>query len=548
MEAPFTRDTCGGLARRESWRRTGSHVYRGPTNFQALKKFDGLERATFREACEARGLLHDDNHWDLTMEEAVLCRSAAKLRELFAILVSTCGVSNPLQLWEKYKDALPEYIAHTLQGTHADLITNEALKLIEDKINNLCGKNMVDFGLLTPQRRGELSSDVIREFNYDTVALDTFVNEMTPHLLPEQEHVYNLIIQRVNSGEPGIFFLDAPGGTGKTFVLNLLLARLRKYRNIALAVASSGIAATLLTGGQTAHSTFKLPLNLVSEETPTCNISKTSNRGALLQQCKLIVWDECTMSHKHAVEALNRSLQDIRINQALMGGVVVLIAGDFRQTLPVIERGTPADEMNACLKASALWSKVEKLYLTCNMRVQLFNDLESGEYASKLLQIGVGVLQTNIYGKIEFKSDFCNPVMTEDELILCVYPNLQINIRNPDWLCERAVLSPKNESVHNINKKIMEGLVGESKIYTSIDTVMSSDDSTSYLVEFLNTLELTDVPSLKLELKIGVPVLLMRNLYAPRLCNGTRLCVTEMGRNIIKATILTGSANSNYPK
>ncbi|XP_036320433.1 ATP-dependent DNA helicase pif1-like [Rhagoletis pomonella] len=479
------------------------------------------------------------------MEEAVLCRSAAKLRELFAILVSTCGVSNPIQLWEKYKDALSEDIAHTLQGTHAELITNEALKLIEDKINNLCGKNMVDFGLPTPQRRGELSSDVIRELNYDTVALDTFVNEMTPHLLPEQEHVYNLIIQRVNSGEPGIFFLDAPGGTGKTFVLNLLLARLRKDRNIALAVASSGIAATLLTGGRTAHSTFKLPLNLASEETPTCNISKTSNRGALLQQCKLIVWDECTMSHKRAVEALNRSLQDIRSNQALMGGVVVLLAGDFRQTLPVIVRGTPADEMNACLKASALWSKVEKLYLTCNMRVQLFNDLECGEYASKLLQIGEGVLQTNIDGKIEFNSDFCNPVMTEDELILCVYPNLQINIRNHDWLCERAVLSPKNESVHNINKKIMEGLVEESKIYTSIDTVMSSDDSTSYPVEFLNTLELTGVPSHKLELKIGVPVLLMRNLDAPRLCNGTRLCVTETGRNVIKATILTGAAKGD---
>lgn len=86
---------------------------RGPVNFQALKKVDGLERATFREACEARGLLEDDNHWDLTMEEAVLCRSAAKLRELFAILVSTCGLSNPLQLWNKYKDALSDDIAKT---------------------------------------------------------------------------------------------------------------------------------------------------------------------------------------------------------------------------------------------------------------------------------------------------------------------------------------------------------------------------------------------------------------------------------------------------
>ncbi|GBP41275.1 hypothetical protein EVAR_33002_1 [Eumeta japonica] len=60
--------------------------------------------------------------------------------------------------------------------------------------------------------------------------------------------------------------------------------------------------------------------------------------------------------------------------------------------------------------------------------------------------------------------------------------------------------------------------------------------------EFLNSLELSGVPSHKLELKVGVPVLLMRNLDAPRLCNGTRLQVNELGRHIVKATILTGEA------
>ena len=53
----------------------------------------------------------------------------------------------------------------------------------------------------------------------------------------------------------GKYFLDVPGGTGKTFIINLLLAKVRFDKKIALAVASSGIAATLLEGGQTAHST-----------------------------------------------------------------------------------------------------------------------------------------------------------------------------------------------------------------------------------------------------------------------------------------------------
>ncbi|CAG9783784.1 unnamed protein product [Diatraea saccharalis] len=216
------------------------------------------------------------------------------------------------------------------------------------------------------------------------------------------------------------------------------------------------------------------------------------------------------MSHKRAVEALNRSLLDIRSNETLMGGAVVVLTGDFRQTLPVIEKGTPADEMNACLKASSLWSHVEKLHFTRNMRAQLYNDTES--------------------------------VATEEELLANVFPDLKNKINNEEWLFERAVLSPKNELVNKINNKVLDVVDGASRVYTSIDTVMASDDSTAYPVEFLNSLELTGVPPHKLELKVGVPVLLMRNLDAPRLCNGTRLQISELGRNIVRATILTGAA------
>ncbi|XP_061385321.1 uncharacterized protein LOC133320740 [Danaus plexippus] len=524
------------------------NVVQGPTSFLDLKTVDGQELQTFRQACEKLGLLEDDNHWDATMEEAVLCRSPSQIRELFAILICTCGLSNPLQLWDKYKSALSEDILQRFERmdqVNNDLCFNEALRHIEDKIITISGKKLSDFGMPTPERRGELSTDLIKELSYDIALLDAQVSETEPRLLPEQKNIYNKILQRVELDKGGLFFLDAPGGTGKTFLLNLLLAKIRKDRKVALAVASSGIAATLLSGGRTAHSVFKLPLNLASEETPTCNISKSSARGALLQQCMLIVWDECTMSHKRAIEALDRCLQDIHSNRKLMGGVVVLLAGDFRQTLPIIERGTAADEINACLKASYLWSKVEKLYLTTNMRVQLFSDVESGAYAQKLLEISEGHLNTDQVGMVLFTQQFCHAVETENELIEQVFPNLQQNILDENWLCERTILAPKNQIVAKINKKILAEINSETSVYNSIDTVMSSDDTTSYPVEFLNSLELSGVPSHKLELKVGVPVLLMRNLDAPRLCNGTRLRVTELGRHIVKATILTGEAKGD---
>ncbi|XP_055927590.1 uncharacterized protein LOC129958889 [Argiope bruennichi] len=203
---------------------------------------------------------------------------------------------------------------------------------------SISGKCLTDFGLPPPQRRGELSSEVVKKLNYDTVVLEAKVNGMIPRLLYEQRKFYETILNRVNNGEEGLFFLDAPEGTSKTFVLNLLPAQLRKGLNIALAVSSSDIAATLLNNGHIDHSVFKLQLNLASEHTPTCNITKNNDRGVLMKQYKLIVMDECTMSHKHALEALNRSLVDIRGNQVVMGGFAILLAGDFKQALPSVDQ------------------------------------------------------------------------------------------------------------------------------------------------------------------------------------------------------------------
>ncbi|GFY16996.1 ATP-dependent DNA helicase [Trichonephila clavipes] len=89
------------------------------------------------------------------MEEAVLCRSPSEIRELFAILICTCGLSNPLQLWDKYKVALSEDILHRFEKmdqVNNDLCLNEALIHIEDKIIRISGKKLSDFGMPTPQR------------------------------------------------------------------------------------------------------------------------------------------------------------------------------------------------------------------------------------------------------------------------------------------------------------------------------------------------------------------------------------------------------------
>ena len=142
-----------------------------------------------------------------------------------------------------------------------------------------------------------------------------------------------------------------------------------------MAIASSGIAATLLDGGRTAHSALKLPLNIQIQETPTCNITKNSGIGKVLQSCQIIIWDECTMAHKKSLEALNNTLKDLKDNDQLFGGTLILLSGDFRQTLPVLPRSTPARFKNQkhCLPTSASIKKIFFLNLNvfvfCNIRV-----------------------------------------------------------------------------------------------------------------------------------------------------------------------------------
>ncbi|UYV73054.1 hypothetical protein LAZ67_10001682 [Cordylochernes scorpioides] len=522
------------------------HNIKGPTSFAYLKIVNGSQYETFRETCAALGLLENDNHWVVTMDEAVLCQAPTRVRQLFAILISTCTISNPQQLWITYRDEMASDILHRYQLLDSsirynDLIYNEILCNIEDRVVSICGKKLQELGLGAPRRNVVTNSDILRELAYDTAELADNVASMLPKLLPEQRRVFDAVLAKINLSQPIIIFLDAPGGTGKTFLLNLLLAMIRKEQNIAIAVASSGIAATLLAGGRTAHSVLKLPLTFAEGQTAVCNIRKNSDKASLLRSCKLLVWDECTMAHKIALEALDRTLQDIRDDPQPMGGLVVLLAGDFRQTLPVVTRGTPADELNACLKSSYLWSHIVKMHLTVNMRVQLHNDTTAAQFADELLKIGEGQLETDSEGNIQFSNTFCQVVESSESLYEKVFPNISVNYLSEEWLCARTILAPKNSTVLEINNTIINSIPGESKIYRSIDTMVDPDESVSYPPEFLNSLELSGTPSHKIVLKVGVPVILIRNLDPPRLCNGTRLCITQMGTNVLQARILTGS-------
>ena len=99
------------------------------------------------------------------------------------------------------------------------------------------------------------------------------MNHNLPLLNTDQLRIYNIVIEAVYDSNvySKVFFIDEPGGAGKTFLYNTLLATARSHCDIALAMASSGIAALLLQGGRTVHSSLKVPIRL--NEISMCGIS-----------------------------------------------------------------------------------------------------------------------------------------------------------------------------------------------------------------------------------------------------------------------------------
>jgi hypothetical protein len=125
-------------------------------------------------------------------------------------------------------------------------------------------------------------------------------------------------MDHVTNQKSQTFFVDGPGGTGKTYLYKALLAKVRHMGLIAIATATSGIAASIMPGGRTAHSRFKIPIKLTDYS--MCGFTKQSGTAELLKQAPLIIWDEVAMTKRQAVETLDRSLQDIMGCPLPLGG------------------------------------------------------------------------------------------------------------------------------------------------------------------------------------------------------------------------------------
>ena len=128
----------------------------------------------------------------------------------------------------------------------------------------------------------------------------------------------------------------------------------------------------------------------------------------------------------------------------------------------------------------------------------------------------------------------------------CVYPGLRKNITSPGWIDGRAILAPTNKQVDAINNLISETFPGKPFVLTSSDELSNPDDLSRFNIEYLNSLSPSGLPTHRLFLKVGMPLMLLRNLNPKMgLCNGTRLIFERVHSNKLLECRITGGDFNN---
>jgi ATP-dependent DNA helicase PIF1 len=254
----------------------------------------------------------------------------------------------------------------------------------------------------------------------------------------------------------------------------------------------------------------------------------------------LILWDEASMEKRHVVEAFDNSLRDILNKEDLPFGVkTVVFGGDFKQTLPVVRKGRRAQIINSSLRRSYLWDLMQRLRLERNMRSQ-----KDPEFTDFLLHIGDVTKEVNNEGEVLLPEDICIAYTGNgkdiDALIDWVYPKLDDNKADSNYITSKAILTTKNDCVDMINIKMINKFQGYEKVYRSFDEAVD-DPNNYYPSKFLNTLMPNGLPPHVLKLKKNCPIILLHNIDpANGLCNGTRLVVCHFQKNVNDAEIVLG--------
>ncbi|XP_070003124.1 uncharacterized protein [Nicotiana sylvestris] len=247
-----------------------------------------------------------------------------------------CNPANPKEIWKQFEEQCQKITKCYLMLKKKD-IQYQVLNQINDILHSM-GHNVNEYELIPEIVQLSILEKEAKEIFFErTIRVGEEDILLHKKLNTKQLKAYNVIIDQVFSKKPGAFFIDDPGGTGKTFLYHALLATIHSKGYIALAIATSSIAASILPGGRTAHSRLKIHIDI--DENFSCNISKQSSTASLIRDAKLIVWDEVSMAKKRMLDIFDLLLKDLMDTNILFGGKLLFLEVTLDKLFQLFETG-----------------------------------------------------------------------------------------------------------------------------------------------------------------------------------------------------------------
>lgn len=486
---------------------------KGATSFQDMATFNGVVYTSFRDACLARGLLSDDAEWIAAMTEIVeLQVSVDTIRRQFARILVHGNPENPRLLFDTFVDDLCD-------DGHSPQASRDAMLAVESYMNEM-GRSLTDpnYNFELPSVEGNRHAR--KRLRHDGCGIHQAAavrDRILAVFTDEQHNALRAVADAINGNSQfKIFALIASAGVGKTVFANGLAAYTRAQGRSVICAAASGLAAMLLEGGTTAHSAFGIPIPV--NETSVCNL--THAERLFLKDVDLIIWDECSMIHVYAADAVNRSLQDIMRNDRPFGGKCVLFMGDFKQLLPVVQYGKG---QNHTIKKCRWWSMVEQLQFTQNWRAA-----QNPEYAKFLEDVGAGRISAVI-------PPAASTVRSYDDMVAAVYGDEFDN--------QHQILALTLETCAQINNMCLDKLPGNLIEIPAADHYVECSDPDAFPHDYVENLAIKGAPPFLLKFKIGARFMCIRNLDVPRgIINGTMLKLMACGQRHVTFQVISGKS------
>ncbi|MGE6481856.1 AAA family ATPase [Psychrobacter namhaensis] len=281
-------------------------------------------------------------------------------------------------------------------------------------------------------------------------------------------------------------FLTGSAGSGKTYTLNQYIDYLRARRVPVAVTASTGIAATHMSG-TTIHSWSGIGIKDELSDRDLSNLSRKQFLADRLKDTAVLIIDEISMLHAKQLNLVSQVLKHVRKNDTAFGGIQVVVAGDFFQLPPIGSKGETNREKFAFMSEAWLDAKFHICYLS-----------EQHRQVSEAANGGLDL------------DDILNQIRRQEvtfEAIAALEATFDQNVD-----IKRTRLYTHNLNVNKINDKELAALSGEMRRFEATST------GDSKLVE---TLKKTVRTQDELVLKVGAKVMFIKNNTELGVSNGT---------------------------